>query len=158
MPARHIARENNSTSDDAKPQRPRTTSAASQDRATLERTMSRRSADKQPATLDHMDSNEPSSEDEIEEVKRLARQMTRATSTYSQIGANPWEFEPGSSIDPNSDNFRPRAFIKAMLNLQASEEGAIGRSAGLAFRNLSAHGYGAGTDVGGSMLNVHNLG
>ena len=101
------------------------------------------------------ESTEPSSEDEVEEVKRLARQMTRATSTYSQVGANPWEYDPGTALDPNSDSFRPRAFIKAMINLQAQEEGkSLGRTAGLAFRNLSAYGYGAGTDYQKSVGNI----
>jgi ATP-binding cassette, subfamily G (WHITE), member 2, PDR len=140
---------------DARPQSNRRASPASQQRASLERTTSRKSTDQRPP-LDHQAENtEPSSEDEVEEIKRLARQMTRATSTYSQVGANPWEYEAGSALDPTSDNFRPRAFIKAMMNLQAQEEGSsLGRTAGFAFRNLSAHGYGAGTDYQKSVGNV----
>ncbi len=135
----------------------RRVSTASQARASLEHTTSRRSMDKQSqATDNQLESPEPCSDDEVEEVKRLARHMTRATSTYSSIGANPWEYDPGTALDPNSDNFRPRAFIKAMMNLQAQEEGrSLGRTAGLAFRNLSAHGYGAATDYQKSVGNIY---
>ena len=123
-------------------------------RNSLDRVMSRQS-DKHASNLDDQpEYAEPSSEDEIEEVKRLARQMTRATSTYSQVGANPWEYEADGYLDPNSENFRAKAFVKAMVNLQAQEEGYVGRTAGFSFRNLSAHGFGAGTDYQKSVANV----
>ena len=139
-----------SHSDEGYFQRPRATSAASQ------QTLRRQSTDRKQSKLDDIPSgmatsgafkvlSSTSSEDEVEEVKQLARQVTRA-STYSNVGPNPFDHEEGGVTDPSSDNFRVRAFIKSMLKLQQNEGGNIGRSAGFAFRNLSAYGYGAGTD------------
>lgn len=98
-----------------------------------------------------------SSEDETEQIKNLAREMTRATSTYSHVQPNPWEYEAGSVLDPNSDNFRARAFTKSMLKLlqEEGEERFMARSAGFSFRNLSAHGFGTGTDYQKSVGNVY---
>ncbi|KPI34782.1 ABC transporter CDR4 [Cyphellophora attinorum] len=97
-----------------------------------------------------------SSEDESEQIKSLARQMTRA-STYSNVPSNPWQYEEGSVLDPNSDNFRARAFTKSMLKLlqEEGEERHLARSAGFSFRNLSAHGFGTGTDFQKSVGNVY---
>ena len=97
-----------------------------------------------------------SSEDETEQIKTLARQMTRA-STYSNVDANPWEYEEGSVLDPNSPNFRARAFTKSMLKLlqEEGEERHLARTAGFSFRNLSAHGFGTGTDFQKSVGNIY---
>lgn len=85
----------------------------------------------------------------------MARQMTRA-STYSNVPSNPFEYEPDSILDPNSNNFRARAFTKSMLKLLAEEGESrhLARSAGFSFRNLSAHGFGTGTDYQKSVGNV----
>jgi ATP-binding cassette, subfamily G (WHITE), member 2, PDR len=88
---------------------------------------------------------ESSDSDEAQEVRRLAR-------TYSFVSTvdgddNPFEAAAGSSIDPASENFRARAWVKAMLKIHAGNEKAFKpRTAGVAFRNLSAFGYSAPTD------------
>jgi ATP-binding cassette, subfamily G (WHITE), member 2, PDR len=105
------------------------------------------------------DSEDREKQREIE-VGLLARQFTR-NSTYSQIG-NPFENDPDSLIDPYSPNFKPKAWIIAMLKLQSQDsERNLGRSAGIAFRNLSVHGFGTATDyqksVGNMVLEVVNV-
>ncbi|KAL2431395.1 ABC multidrug transporter C [Exophiala dermatitidis] len=101
------------------------------------------------------DISSSSAEDEgAEQVKELARQFSRS-STFSNVdGANPFRVEPGSILDPNSDNFKPRAWIKALFNVQKADDRFLARSAGVAFRNLSAHGFGASTDYQKSVGNV----
>ena len=100
------------------------------------------------------DSDNTSEAERDDQVKELARQFTR-TSTFSQVADNPLEAEPGSSVDPSSENFKARAWAKSMLKLQSQQEERFqGRSAGVAFRNLSAYGFGAATDYQKSVGNV----
>jgi len=95
-----------------------------------------------------------SDEDSAQEVKRLARQLT-LQSSYSDVEGNPFEASAGSIIDPASDNFKARAWVKSMLKLSAlDQEHNLSRSAGVAFRNLSAHGFGAATDYQKSVGNL----
>ena len=95
-----------------------------------------------------------SSDDEgAERIRDLARQLTR-DSARSYGGVNPFNAEPDSALDPSSENFRPRAWTKAMFQLQSSNDRFLGRTAGVAFRNLSAHGFGAATDYQKSVGNV----
>ncbi|KAF2460409.1 putative multidrug resistance ABC transporter [Lineolata rhizophorae] len=99
-------------------------------------------------------------EDEDEEAKReaevrdLARQLTRQ-STYTVQGKNPFFPEEDSALDPNSSNFSARSWMKAMLHLQSRDpEKYPQRTAGVAFRNLNAHGYGQATDYQKSVGNI----
>jgi ATP-binding cassette subfamily G (WHITE) protein 2 (PDR) len=92
------------------------------------------------------------SKEEIEEKKRddelyhLARKYT----THSQTGVydkNPFEAEEDSILNPASPNFKPRAFAKSLLNLQARDpEKWKGRTSGFAFKDLSVYGFGESTD------------
>jgi ABC-type multidrug transport system ATPase subunit len=85
-------------------------------------------------------------EDENKEIRHLARQYSRASGTEPLF--HPFDASgAGSEIDPNSDNFNGRAWTKAMLRLQKqSGQENVGRTAGVAFRNLSAFGYTKGSD------------
>jgi pleiotropic drug resistance (PDR) family protein len=88
------------------------------------------------------------------EVLQLARRLTSqsAASAYHQ---NPFQAAPGSALDPSGENFNARAWTKAMMNLQLSDENAAPpRQAGIAFRNLNVHGFGADTDYQKSVGNV----
>ena len=87
---------------------------------------------------------EESDSDESHEVQRLARAYSRASTIDG--GDNPFEAAEGSSLDPSSDNFRARAWTKAMLQVHAGSDRYKPRSAGVLFRNLSAFGYTATTD------------
>jgi ATP-binding cassette subfamily G (WHITE) protein 2 (PDR) len=81
-----------------------------------------------------------------QEVRRLARHYSRASTSD---GA-PHLFDAAgtdSEIDPNSESFSARAWTKSLLRLQKqSGQANIGRTAGFAFRNLSAFGYSKGSD------------
>lgn len=87
-------------------------------------------------------------------IATLARSLTKQ-STWSQIPSNPFKAEEGSELDPHSEAFRARAWVKSMIKLNR-EDGTTPRTGGVAFKNLSAHGFGSGTDyqkdVGNIML------
>ncbi|ETN41430.1 uncharacterized protein HMPREF1541_03366 [Cyphellophora europaea CBS 101466] len=116
----------------------------------------RHSSNHAPAVPEEKATSDSSEDDETEQIKHLAREMTRA-STYSNVASNPWEYEKDSILDPNSDNFRARAFTRSMLKLlqEEGEERHLARSAGFSFRNLSAHGFGTGTDYQKSVGNIY---
>jgi ATP-binding cassette subfamily G (WHITE) protein 2 (PDR) len=105
-----------------------------------------------------------------EEVAELARQVTRQSLTrqttngsqsqnilgrvLSRVsshteGVNPVEYEPGSDMDPYSDNFNIRKWTR---NAVKGSDGT-GRSSGLSFKNLSVFGY--GSDAG--EFGLHSL-
>ncbi|EXJ73588.1 ATPase [Cladophialophora psammophila CBS 110553] len=99
------------------------------------------------------DQSRSSENDEGDErVRYLARQFSR-TSTRTE-DANPFAATPGSSLDPTSDNFQTRDWIKALFNLQSKDDRFLARTAGVAFRNLSAHGFGSATDYQKTVGNV----
>ncbi|KAL9097316.1 MAG: hypothetical protein Q9165_000743 [Trypethelium subeluteriae] len=93
-------------------------------------------------------------EERDEKVHQLAKTLTNKSS-WSQIPHNPFEAEKESAIDPNSPNFRPRAWVKSLLKLRSQDpEVHPDRTAGIAFRNLNVHGYGSGADY---QKNVGNI-
>lgn len=115
-----------------------------------EKTSSDREKNEEPFVGDE------NSEDERrgEKVAALARRLTEH-STYSVSGQNPFTPEPDSTLDPNSPHFSPRAWAKAMLQLQSRDpKGYPLRTAGVAFRNLNVHGFGSATDYQKSVGNV----
>lgn len=88
--------------------------------------------------------------DESDQVDRQVLKLAREYSNASNSAAAAHVFDPshqGSQIDPESDDFNSRAWTKAMLRLhkQSGQEN-VGRTAGFAFRNLSAYGYSKGSD------------
>ncbi|KAK4906041.1 Multidrug resistance protein, partial [Elasticomyces elasticus] len=104
----------------------------------------------------------PSSDNEDEQkqhIRELARTYTRQ-SLASNINHNVFQAEENSELNPNSENFNLRLWAKAMLKLrhELGDEQFLERSAGVSFRNLSAHGIAGGADyqtsVGNAMLQV----
>ncbi|MCJ1283705.1 hypothetical protein MMC26_003036 [Xylographa opegraphella] len=86
------------------------------------------------------------------EVHQLARRMTEQSITSGQ---NPFDAPKGSSLDPNSENFSSRAWAKSLLHLQSRDpEKYPTRTSGVAFRNLSVHGFGAATDYQKTVSNI----
>lgn len=58
-------------------------------------------------------------------------------------------------LNPRSSNFNPRAWAKTLIGMQArDQEGLSYRTAGFAFKNLGAHGYGSPTDYQKDVANV----
>lgn len=100
-----------------------------------------------------------SSEDQRENEKEhalnaLARRATRETASSGDPG-DPLNPEKDSPLDPHSENFRAKSWLKALLALSSDNPDATPRmTSGVAFRSLSAHGYGASTDYQKSVGNV----
>jgi ATPase subunit of ABC transporter with duplicated ATPase domains len=89
-----------------------------------------------------------------EAVHQLARRLT-SQSHQSSANQNPFNAEPNSPLDPHGEHFNARAWTKAMLNLQLSDENAAPtRTAGVSFRDLNVHGFGTDTDYQKSVGNV----
>ncbi|KAH6665681.1 BcATRO, ABC transporter [Halenospora varia] len=90
-----------------------------------------------------------------QEVRDLARTMT-SRSEYSHLeGNNPFSPIKDSSLDPHSAHFKPRSWMKALLQLHSRDpEKYPSRTAGIAFRGLNVHGYGKPTDYQKSFGNV----
>ena len=87
------------------------------------------------------------------ETTQLARTMT-AQSSWSQVPSNPFEAEPGSALDPQSPKFSARQWTKYMLKLTQVDGKNPGRTAGVAFRGLSVHGFGSATGYQKDVANV----
>ncbi|KAK9429132.1 ABC-2 type transporter-domain-containing protein [Lipomyces doorenjongii] len=97
-------------------------------------------------------------------VTQLARQLTQLSvysdpgrvQSESNEGLNP--FLDGSTdprLDPFSEKFSAKFFIKAMLDIVSRDpETYPVRTAGIAFKELSAHGFGSSTDYQKTALNV----
>lgn len=98
-----------------------------------------------------------SDEDEAETQKRDNQILTLARS-YSQAESrdgHPFEYEEGSILDVKSPNFKPRAWARALLNLEARDpEHYQMRTAGFAFKDLNVWGFGADTDYQKSVGNI----
>jgi len=88
-----------------------------------------------------------------QDVRELARQYTR-NSTYSNAHGNPFDFAPGSILDPDSKNFKSRAWTKALLRLYHESGSFVERKAGVVFRDLTAYGHASTTDYQESVGNV----
>jgi ATP-binding cassette, subfamily G (WHITE), member 2, PDR len=88
------------------------------------------------------------SSDEGEKIHKLARALTE----HSIVGPegyhiNPFDNTDNPLLDPTSDKFNYRAWTKNLLGLQSRDpERYPQRVAGIAYKNLSAHGFGEATD------------
>lgn len=93
-------------------------------------------------------------EDEIEE---MARQLTRRSTHFSATKAtNPFfEDNKESTLHPGSPSFKVKDWIRSLLAAQAGDpERFRQRSAGVAFKNLSVHGFGSATDYQKDVFNA----
>lgn len=118
--------------------------------------MSRQSSEAQVAQKLPVDGS--SSDDEAEDrqhARDLARTYTR-NSLASNVNHDVFHAEEGSPLDPNSDNFNIRAWTKAMLKQRYSQgdEHFKPRTAGVAFKNLSATGVQGEADYQTSVGNI----
>ena len=71
-------------------------------------------------------------------VTSLARQMSRMSERTKN---NVFDCQEGSDMDPFSDTFNARKWTKAMVAI--SDNGTPPRQAGLAYKNMSVHGFGS---------------
>ena len=112
---------------------------------TLHKTLSHQSRNATGTDVQDIAVEENSESEDGKEVQRLARQYSKVSTVTG--GENPFESEKDTELDPTSGNFRPRAWVKSMLKVHAGDEERFKpRSAGIAFRNLSAFGQSAPTD------------
>ena len=80
------------------------------------------------------------------ELHQLARRSThQSTNTFVEDG-DPFEYQEGSRLDPNGDNFNARAWAKAVMNFQRKDTHFLERSVGVVWSNVSAFGHGSGSD------------
>lgn len=95
-------------------------------------------------------------------MRSLAKVLT-SRSTYPHIDTdNLFKQNGDSTLNPESSNFNPRAWTKALVALQSRDpEKYPTTTSGVAFRNLNVHGYGNPTDyqktVGNVWLEVPNI-
>jgi ABC-type multidrug transport system ATPase subunit len=105
-------------------------------------------------------SDESTDDDAIELERResLVHELARKYTSHSQAhwtpGTNPYlDNDENSPLNPNSPNFRARAWAKAMVEMTSSE-GKEFRTAGVCFQNLNVHGFGSATDYQKDVGNV----
>lgn len=126
---------------------------------------------------DGQDLHETSPEERAQQVAQLARTFSQQSqrappqSPHNRRGslyrtltgqsnvdhAKLFEYEAGSDLDPYSASFDAKKWTKSMA--QMSRNNLPARSAGIAYRNLSVHGYGsdAGASVGLSSKSAQGL-
>lgn len=107
-----------------------------------------------PAQHSDAESDAASNERRNSAVNALARRYTQQSTTSTTL-QNPFNAPPDSQIHPSSEHFNARAWAKAMLHTQLHDPNAPPtRTAGVAFSNLNAHGFGSDTDYQKSVGNV----
>lgn len=99
------------------------------------------------------ESDEESQTKSDRQIATLARSLTQQ-STWSAVPSNPFTAEEGSELDPSSDKFRARTWVKSMIKMNKEDGTTPSRTGGVAFRGLSAHGFGAATDYQKDVGNV----
>jgi ABC-type multidrug transport system fused ATPase/permease subunit len=100
-------------------------------------------------------------EDEQEKMESrigaLARRLTRHSTQYSVSSGleNPFTSDAtDSTVSPHSPNFNVRSWMKMLLAIRSRDPDRYpDRTAGVAFRNLSVHGFGSPTDYQKDVLN-----
>ena len=110
----------------------------------------------QPYSIRHADDSEhehelgSSSEQRSEAMRQLARQITQSS---MHLGDRDRIFskDRGPELDPLSSQFDARRWVRSLAELsQRDNPHLAGGRAGVAFKNLSVHGY--GSNAGGSRL------
>jgi hypothetical protein len=99
-----------------------------------------------------------------EEIEAMARQLTRRSTHFSTSNAtNPFfEDNKESALHPDSPSFKVKDWIRSLLAAQRGDPDRFReRTAGVAFKNLSVHGFGSATDyqkdVANAILGVAGL-
>ena len=86
--------------------------------------------------------------EEKEAVHELARAFTQSSVKHPDGNyINPFEGSDNPLLDPASGKFSARAWTKNLVGIQSRDpERYPGRTAGIAYKSLSAHGFGQPTD------------
>jgi ATP-binding cassette subfamily G (WHITE) protein 2 (PDR) len=112
-----------------------------------------------PVSTDRLETSEPQStlassavdESEEEKITELAKALSRASALgvrdHKGDLINPFLGSEDPLLDPNSGMFSSRAWLQTLLSIESRDpERYPKRVAGVAYRNLSAHGFGESTD------------
>jgi len=88
------------------------------------------------------------SSEDGEKIHTLARALTEQSIRSHDLGhVNPFNSTDNPLLDPLSEKFSPRAWMKALIGIQSRDpERYPSRVAGVAYKNLSCHGFGEATD------------
>lgn len=88
------------------------------------------------------------SSEDGEKIHALARALTEhSIKSHDVEHVNPFDGTDNPLLDPLSEKFSPRAWMKALVGVQSRDpERYPQRVAGVAYKNLSAHGFGEATD------------
>ncbi|XPS81513.1 Multidrug resistance protein [Ascochyta lentis] len=90
-----------------------------------------------------------------EEITNLARKLTEQSGFAPGSHCNPFNAEIGSSLDPNSENFRAREWAEALISLKSKDPDRLPqRTAGISFHKLNVHRFGTPTDYQKTVGNV----
>lgn len=95
-------------------------------------------------------------EEKIAALARRLSKVSRQSSSFPDDGTNTFLDPTGdTTLDPNSDHFSSRKWVKNLLQVTSSDpERYPRRTAGVSFRNLSAFGYGTAADY---QMDVANM-
>lgn len=127
-------------------------------------------------TITHDDESQDVAAEVDSQIVEMARQVTRTQTppspyweyrdedmkkmptrySLNENALNPFiDLEGDSSINPASENFTSRSWMKNLLTLESRDpERYPHRTAGVAFTNLSVHGFGTPTDYQKNVLNM----
>lgn len=117
--------------------------------AAIEKIESRTShPEKQESASTDVSSDVPDKERAKEEVYRLARSVTQhSIKTVGGTYNNPFHNKDDPTLDPHSEHFNAEAWTRTLIGIQSRDlERYPERTAGIAYRNLSVHGFGSLTD------------
>ncbi|KAL2847588.1 ABC-2 type transporter-domain-containing protein [Aspergillus pseudodeflectus] len=92
-----------------------------------------------------------------EEIETMARQLTRRSTHFSTSNAtNPFfEDNKESALHPDSPSFKVKDWIRSLLAAQRGDPDRFReRTAGVAFKKLSVHGFGSATDYQKDVFNA----
>lgn len=110
----------------------------------------------QNETKEQIDEKDPEVDME-DEVKEMMRQLTRNSTHFSSANANNPFFEENKETTwhPDSPFFKPKDWIRSLIAAQSQDpERFLQRSAGVAFKSLSVHGFGSPTDYQKDVFNA----
>ncbi|TGO54860.1 hypothetical protein BCON_0101g00320 [Botryotinia convoluta] len=102
----------------------------------------RKDSDSESSTLDSTREREDAT------IRTLARQITqKSVEGNHDHNVNPFLGSDDPKLDPSSEKFSSRAWTKHLVHLQSRDpERYPIRTAGVAYKNLNAHGFGDPTD------------
>ncbi|PQE27601.1 ABC transporter Cdr4 protein [Rutstroemia sp. NJR-2017a BBW] len=100
----------------------------------------------------------PNEEQLDADIGRLARRLTRRSTRYSTNTnlQNPFLLDKDdSSLNPHSPNFKASDWMKMLLEIRSKDPERYPKgTAGIAFKNLSVHGFGSPTDYQKDVVNI----